>query len=155
LVRNYTGLYYDHDGTFRAQVRLSDGAEVAVSSEVFSPGQWHHLAMVVDDVNQSLSLYVDGEEVSGSPAEYSGTLGDHDQTPFYIGTSEPLTEMYEYRFSGDIDEAQIYDRTVSSLEVQMVSTCPPGCRIFLPVIMKPSQFSNSQGNSEKIARTSG
>jgi hypothetical protein len=133
LVRNYTGLYYDHDGRFRAQIRLASGEETTVSSGLYPPGLWHHLAMVVDDRNGRLRLYIDGKEVSNSPAGYSEPLADHGQALYYIGTSEPLTERYEYRFSGEIDEARIYERALSRLEVQMLFACFSGARVYLPV----------------------
>jgi hypothetical protein len=136
LVRNRTGLYYDYDGRFRARIRLASGAEAVVQSDVFPPGAWHRLAMVVDDTNKKLHLYVDGQEVSDSPAGYSDPLADHEAAPYYVGTSEPLTEAYEYRFHGKIDEVRIYDRALSSSEVQALLTQSPSAWVYLPVILK-------------------
>ncbi len=125
LVRDYTGLYYDHTGRFRAQIRLADGTEVAVSSEVMSPGSWHHLTMGVDVTEMKLWLYVDGIEVSSSPADFTGPFADHHQAPYFIGTSDPLTERYECRFSGMIDGVRIYDRALDPLEIQgLISRSP-------------------------------
>jgi hypothetical protein len=120
LVRERTGLYYDHNGKFNAQIRLAAGSRVAVSSDVFDLGTWHHLAMVVDDTNKRLHLYVDGREVRDSPVSYEGTLADHEDAPYYIGTSEPLTERYESRFKGRIDEVQIYDHALNPAEVEVL-----------------------------------
>jgi hypothetical protein len=136
LVRNYTGLYYDHTGQFRARIRLASGAETAVQSDVLSPGRWHHLAMVVDDTNKKLNLYVDGQAVGNSAVDYSGPLADHEQGPYYLGTSEPLTEAYEYRFHGKIDEAQIYDRVLSQSEVERLYAGFPRSWVYLPVILR-------------------
>ena len=117
LVREYTGLYYGHNRKFKAQIRLLDGMEVSVSSGVLDPGTWHHVAMVVDDTNKNLHLYVDGQEVRDSPVSYQGTLADHKDAPYYIGTSEPLIERYEYRFKGKIDEVQIYDHALNPVDI--------------------------------------
>jgi chitodextrinase len=136
LVRDYTGLYYDYDGRFRARIRLGTGQEVSVSSKTFPPGSWHHLAMVVDDTNKALRLYVDGREVDGSPAGYSGSLVDHKRAPYYIGTSEPLTERYEYRFQGRIDEPLIFNRSLSQAEVRSLRTWSAQFLGFLPVLTK-------------------
>jgi hypothetical protein len=136
LVRNYTGLYYDHNGRFRAQIRLASGENLAVSSEIYPPGTWHHLAMVVDDTNKSLSLYVDGREVSGSPASYSGPLAHHQEAPYYIGTSEPLSQRYEYRFQGKIDEAFIYSMALSQSDVRALETPADYYWLFLPAISR-------------------
>jgi chitodextrinase len=138
VVRNYTGLYFDHNGRFRAQIRLADDTEVAVSSEALDPGAWHHLAMVVDDMNKQLHLYFDGQEVHDSPVSYTGALADHEDAPYYIGTSEPLTERYEYRFKGKIDEPRIFDRGLSPSEVQVLfarSSGNPVCSLlWLPFV---------------------
>ncbi len=135
LVREYTGLYYDYNRAFKAQIRLSDDTEVAVSSGAFDPGTWHHLAMVVDDVNKTLHLYIDGQEVDGSPASYAGSLADHEDAPYYVGTSEPLTERYEYRFKGQIDEGWVYDRALSEIQIQGLISGFQRALTFLPLIL--------------------
>jgi hypothetical protein len=117
VVRQYTGLYYDNVGRFQAKIRLTDGNEVALSSEVVTPGGWHHLVMVVDDANKQLHLFVDEREVTGSPMKYGGMLASHGGSPYYIGTSEPLSQRYEYRFKGKIDEVRIYDRVTIQASV--------------------------------------
>jgi hypothetical protein len=117
LVRAYTGLYYDANQTFRAEILLADGTRTAVSSSEFSPNEWHHVAMTVDNAQHLLHLYVDGQEVGNSPVPYMGSLADHQDAPYYIGTSEPLTNRYEYRFSGLVDEVQIYNRALSPEEI--------------------------------------
>jgi hypothetical protein len=137
LVRDYTGLYYDHDQKYRAALRTQDGTDVAVLSGAISPGIWHHLVMVADDVNKSLHLYIDGQEVGGSPVSYSGDLADHGDAPYYLGTSDPLTERYEYRYSGKIDEARIFNRALSPAEVEGLYAWfplePVSFRTYLPV----------------------
>ena len=139
LVRAYSGLYYDADQTFRAEIQLSDGTRMASSSGVFSPGAWHHLVMTVDNVAKELRLYVDGQEVANSPTGYTGSLADHGDAPYYVGTSEPLTNRYEYRFSGVIDETRLYNRNLSVEEVEALFTWFPGhlpdC-VYVPIIQK-------------------
>ena len=129
-MRQRTGLYYGHDQRYRALIRLQDSSEIAVSSGVMSPGSWRHVAMVVDDVNKRLHLYIDGQEVAGSPTVYSGALADLGEAPYYIGTSDPLTERYEYRFSGKIDEARVFNRALNPLEVQRLHDWMPSGPIY-------------------------
>jgi hypothetical protein len=145
LVRAYTGLYYDDNQKFRAEVQLSAGTRIAISSGVFESGEWHHLVMVLDDATKKLHLYIDGQEVSGSPVSYSGALADHEDAPYYLGTSEPLTNLYEYRFKGTIDEARLYNRALTFLEVQELFTWFPSVLpgdppidlpVYLPMIIK-------------------
>jgi hypothetical protein len=139
LVREYTGLYYDDTQKFRAEIQRADGTRVSVSSNVFAPGIWHHLVMAVDDTTKKLHLYVDGQEVNDSPVSYSGSLADHQTTPYYIGTSEPLTNYYEYRFKGMIDEAAIFKQALSKTEVQALFA--GFSNVFVPVTAATVQVS--------------
>jgi hypothetical protein len=125
LARAYTGLYYDADRTFRTEVQLSDGTRVPVSSGVFAPGAWHQVIMTVDDSQKKLHLYVDGQEVSNSPVSYTGSLAEHEDAPYYVGTSEPLANRYEYRFSGMIDETRIFNQSLSLAEVGTLFSWSP------------------------------
>ncbi len=125
LARDYTGLYYDEDQRFRAEIQQSDGTVVNVSSGVFNPNQWHHIVMTVNDVQKELHLFVDGQEVNGSPVNYIGSLADHDNAPYFIGTSEPLANRYEYRFSGNIDEVRIFSRSLSLAEINKLIAWVP------------------------------
>jgi hypothetical protein len=140
LVREYTGLYYDHNRKFRAVIRLSDDTETSVSSDVFEPGDWHHVAMAADDAHKKLYLYIDGREASGSPVSYAGALADHEDAPYYIGTSDPLTERYELRFRGLIDEPRIFDRALGLADIAKLfawSPSEPICsQTYLPVVCK-------------------
>ncbi len=140
LVRNYTGLYYGEDQRFRADVRLANGAKVTVSSGTFAPNMWHHVTMVVDDAAKRLRLFVDGQEVGASPVQYSGALAVHSDAPYYLGASEPLTNFYEYRFDGKIDEVCIYDLALSPAGVQMLYNWQPSIplpyAIHLPLTLR-------------------
>lgn len=140
LVRQSTGLYYDQSQKFRAEVQLANGTRVAVSSGVFQPGAWYHVTLVADDTGKKLHLYVDGQEVSGSPAGYSGALADHGDAPYYLGASEPLANLYEYRFKGKLDEVRIYRRALGRAEVQHLFAWTPlflnQLPVYLPAIVK-------------------
>ncbi|UCG24713.1 MAG: hypothetical protein JSW55_01570, partial [Chloroflexota bacterium] len=125
LVRQKKGLRYDHDRKFGAEIRVSDGENVSVSSATFEPRSWHHLVMVVDDIDKQLHLYVDGQEVDDSPVAYPDMqLADHEDAPYYVGTSNPLDQRYEQRFKGKIDEARIYNGVLSPEQVQLLYTGP-------------------------------
>lgn len=125
LARDYTGLYYDADRKFRAEIRQNNGTSVSISSGAFNPNAWHHVVMTVDTGQKKLHLFVDGQEVSNSPASYSGSLVDHEEMPYFIGTSEPLTNRYEYRFNGLIDETRIYARALTSGEISTLFAWVP------------------------------
>jgi hypothetical protein len=120
LARNYSGLYYENSQQFSARLGTSAGTQKLLESGVFPPGDWRHLSMVVDAEHQVLHLFVDGVEVAGSPLSISDLALADQQAPYYIGASEPLTERYEYRFKGIIDEVRIYQRALSQQEIYFI-----------------------------------
>jgi len=71
------------------------------------PGYWTHLVQTWD--GHTLELWIDGERVDSTVAAGSLAPGD---SPVRIGWDQ------YYFFKGDIDEVRIYDRALSSDEVQ-------------------------------------
>ncbi|MGB3564899.1 MAG: LamG-like jellyroll fold domain-containing protein, partial [Thermoanaerobaculia bacterium] len=129
ITREGRGLYYTFEQKFMANIRLASGTDVTVESLTYSPGNgpddWHHVAMVVDDVAKELRLYVDGAEVSSSPQSYSGALRSYGEADFFLGTSDPLIEKWDFRLDGTVDEARVYSRALETSEIVILAT-PPG-----------------------------
>jgi hypothetical protein len=124
LTRDYTGLYYSHNKRFRAVVKESDGDQVAVESSQLGPGVWHHVAMVVDTQAAKVRLYVDGLEVGASPKSFSGSLAVLTPHDYFIGTSDPLIERWDYRMHGVIDEVYLFDRALTAGEIAALAVDP-------------------------------
>jgi hypothetical protein len=78
--------------------------------------------MVVDAVSRELHLFVDGQEVTGSPVGFSGSPADLGPTDYRIGTADPLAERWDLRFKGWIDEVRVYDRDLTAAEIQSLVT---------------------------------
>ena len=76
-------------------------------------GEWHHIMATYDGSN--LRLYIDGREVPESPTAVSRTI-DVSSGPArigdYIGGG--------YNADGTIDEVRIYDRALSTSEIQAI-----------------------------------
>ena len=72
---------------------------------------WHHVAAVFDDASDNVSIYVDGELLF-SAAEGSSMVIN--AFPLRIGASGFPNE----NFSGRIDRIRIYDRALTSTEVE-------------------------------------
>jgi hypothetical protein len=121
------------NGTFsdRFQFCVSRyGNQVAINSQTIAQrGVWYHLAGTYDG-NQS-KLYVNGVlEASATP----GFPLDYDTTPIFIGTSGTWAP-YLSMFGGIIDEVSLYNRALSTNEIQAIyyagsagkceSTCTP------------------------------
>lgn len=124
LTRSYTGLYYDFNQRFKATFGTAAGSQLSLVSGAFAAGDWHHVAMVVDDPLKELRLYVDGQEVSGSPMSYSGSPAGHGAADYLIGASDPLVERWDFRFKGALDEARVYDRALDVSEIQSLAGVP-------------------------------
>jgi hypothetical protein len=105
----------DHNIAVRGTKRLNDG-------------RWHHVAMTYDGSSSAagVNLYVDGA-VESSVVQQD-TLGSNtilNNAPFTIGSRE----NGGVPFDGDIDEVQVYDRTLSAEEIRSIyeTSPPPSC----------------------------
>jgi hypothetical protein len=77
--------------------------------------QWHHLAATFDGTN--LVLYIDGVVKATAT---SGPL-NYDSGAVWIGCDQNASSAtYEY-FQGGIDEVQIYNRALTSAEIQSLA----------------------------------
>jgi surface protein len=88
---------------------LIEGGKVA-------DGQWHHVAVVYDDAAANkVSLYIDGN------MSKSGNLATAMNTPdskVLVGTSTRGTY-----FSGDMDEIRVWNRALSTCEIETYRNC--------------------------------
>jgi len=103
---NYLRGFY-HDGS---------NWPTTITGDELTSGEWHHVAYVADSANDAQTVYVDGADVVSTShsqtVDYNG-LGDVTT----IGTHGNGDDRY---FEGDIDEVMIYDRALSSAEVQAI-----------------------------------
>jgi hypothetical protein len=81
-------------------------------------GQWAHLAMVVDADAHTLTMYVDGQVETVTPAPNPMTPGS---AVLYIGR----WSMQDRLLVGDVDDIAIYNRALASAEVQALGRMPP------------------------------
>ena len=85
---------------------------VAQSPAFSSLNEWHHWVFVWDN-STGASIYLDGQHVSGP----SGTWVAEDQVgEFYIGQLEGASD----RFKGDMDQFQIYNRSLTPEQILLL-----------------------------------
>ncbi len=92
---------------------ISNGSqeEQVISSEAVGAGAWHHVAGVFDHGAQRMRLYLDGRLLE----EKDVTMSIQSvQVPLRIGQFGSA----ENTFQGAIDEVRIYDRALSTQEIQ-------------------------------------
>ena len=80
-------------------------------------GQWAHLVMVVDNDGHTLTMYVDGQVETVTPAPNPMTPGS---ATLYIGR----WSMQDRLLVGDVDDIAIYNRALASAEVQALGHMP-------------------------------
>jgi len=98
-----------------AEFSLADGINVQQRCySIISPGQWHHLVMVYDYSKSLLTGYVDNN-VGCIVTPVNGNNGI--QTNLVFGAY--FLKNTEY-FNGNIDEAMIFDRSLSSDEINQL-----------------------------------
>ncbi len=91
-----------------------------------STNTWYHVAVVINGA--SSSLYLNGAD--NTPASHTVNVVASDK-PLKIGASRNLTDTADMRFfNGSIDELAIWNRSLSSQEIQNLysSTSPISCQ---------------------------
>ncbi|MFB6158184.1 MAG: LamG-like jellyroll fold domain-containing protein [Candidatus Nanohalobium sp.] len=94
------------DGTTWSASQAADG-----DTDV-TDGTWHHISMTHNDATNTTTVYVDGNKDSQNN-QVSLDLKPND-TPLTIGALKDNS----YNFNGSIDSVRIYDRALSTKEVQ-------------------------------------
>ena len=109
-------LFWFQGGSWKFQANTGSGwALAAYSSTAPNDGQWHHFIGMVDEVNNEISLYIDGVKVA-SNTWTQNTLDDSQNEEIVIGADSDVGS-YEHVFNGQIDEIRIYDRAMNNGEI--------------------------------------
>ncbi len=96
-------------------LQLADGSSTTYSSGYFvADGDWHLVAVTVDrDAALGITFYVDGLPVSNAnPTLHPGSLTNTDDLVLGARTSTGSD-----RFSGEMDEVEMYDRVLSDFDI--------------------------------------
>jgi hypothetical protein len=129
-------LQYRSDGRFAAVVGNSRET-VELTSDEFVPGTWHHVVMGLDAIRNSLSLYVDGDPVEGSPLGSPGVrIQQSWRSPNYvdyhgryrIGVNNPRFKLDSNYFRGTLDEVRFYRRAMTESEIRRLPWPPAASR---------------------------
>ena len=127
---------------FRFAIASSAGVQVkADSTTVPLVGVWYHLVGTYDGVTGSLKLYVNGvQEGSANP----GFPLDYGTRPVFIGTT---AEYWDGKFGGTVDEVSIYNRALSTNEIQAIYNARSNGKCPLPptIVVQPMNQTNVVG----------
>jgi hypothetical protein len=103
-------------------LQLADGVGTGFTNYAaptsVADGQWHHLAATVQRATgpASVSLYIDGTSVLTSATSRTGTLTN--TAPLWLARRHPVPgAMAALYFQGDIDEVEIFARSLTPVEI--------------------------------------
>jgi hypothetical protein len=94
---------------------LASGGPALVDSTKINDGEWHHVAAVIT-LGQDVKFYVDGK-LSSTIVSHTVPGGDG-WSNLIVGVN-PWNALGDY-FTGSIDEARVYNRALSSAEINTV-----------------------------------
>ncbi len=102
---------------FAITTSAGGGESIVTAPAGLTPGQWHHIAVVIDADSMMLTLYVDGQAVDSTvtgtvPADLGQT------TQNWLARSQYAADPY---FAGSLDEFRIYNRALSAGEVSYLA----------------------------------
>lgn len=124
----FVGLALTPDAQIEATLIQEDEVRTAVRSAPVTSGRWYHVAMVVDTVDMTLTLFVDGEvktkNFAGGVADLSAESPRDDRSgAYFIATTMPdrgAGSFFDAYFSGAVRDVRIYDRALSAGDVQVI-----------------------------------
>ena len=118
----HTGLSYIHGGFLKCVVWIrpvgSSKREPVVIQTSLVSNQWYHSAMVVDDREQTVTLYVNGKE-SGKK-QYEGQLVEYFNKPYYIGVGDPNLSVWKNYCKGQIAEVGLWSDALKDYEMELI-----------------------------------
>ncbi len=87
----------------------------STSTHPIVTNRWYHLALVYDGINDSLKLYLNGENISSTTG--IGSTLNTNTYPFTIGKAASIYDNTSY-FKGYIDEVRVFSKSLSDNELQ-------------------------------------
>jgi hypothetical protein len=111
------------DRSLRGAVGDAAGIGTVLVFTNFSPipGRWYHLAYTFDDSTKQQVLYVDGIQVGTGTASKSA---GYDTQPLLLGR-DTENGVPNFFLQGRIDEAAIYNRALSPMEIASIYNAGP------------------------------
>jgi len=118
----HTGISYIHGGFLKVVVWIrpigSSERESIVIQTSLRTNQWYHIGMVVDDIEQVVTLYVDGKEVGKK--SYDGQLVEYLNKSYYIGVGDPNLSVWKNYCKGQIAEVGLWSDVLKDYEMELI-----------------------------------
>jgi hypothetical protein len=105
-------------GSMRFAIRTAAAmAELPMTAPMTLPGDWHHIAIVIDSATMTMRLYLDGAQVAGRATTLL-PKGLGNTTQNWLGRSQFEADAY---YMGLLDDFRIYNRALSAAEVRYLA----------------------------------
>ena len=117
---HHTGLWYGADQRFH-MTRQFENVTLNLESDVFAPGEFHHVTAVYYLEYGFLSLYIDGNYVNIVTFDPAETIHDFSNTIWRMGLAEPdavQSGMYAHM---NLDDVRMYNRALNFHEIQSIA----------------------------------
>ena len=118
----HTGLSYIHGGLVKCVIWIrphgSSEREPIVIQTLLRTNQWYNVGMVVDDLSQIVTLYVNGKEVGKE--QYEGELIEYLNKPYYIGVGDPDLSVWRNFYKGQIAEVGLWSDALKDYEMELI-----------------------------------
>ena len=118
----HTGLSYTHGGMLKSVVWIrpngKSGKEPVVLQVPLRTNSWYQVGMVVDDKEQTLSLFVNGKEVGKK--SYEGQLVEYLNKPYYVGAGDPNLSVWKNFYKGQISEVGLWSDALKDYEIELI-----------------------------------
>ena len=124
----HLGLSYSNNKKFMMTHWLKGDTDpvwkgIGTWQDEYDPGQWYHLVGVVDQKEQVVKIYVDGElKGTSDPWDTGAKTRDYEQQTWKIGVAAPGSEKYAWFAKAMIDDVRIYNGALSDDQVQALYT---------------------------------
>ncbi|MFI5454651.1 MAG: FG-GAP-like repeat-containing protein [Isosphaerales bacterium] len=116
-----------------------NGIDQVTSNTTVNDGKWHNVALVVDGVAKTMTLYLDGQLIGSVPGSFQVLSGSFNQIGTgYTGQGWLATNQSWYGFVGEIDEVRIWSVARSAGEISqdtmtVPSSTEPGLEAYYPL----------------------
>jgi fibronectin-binding autotransporter adhesin len=132
-----------HDGTtLHASIDAAGSGTDLTYTMTPTPGTWYHVALTYDSATSTQSLYLDGAQVATGT---TAAVLNYDTHPMLIG-AEYNSETIGTYFHGLVDELTLYNRALTTTEVQTVFNVGANGKCYTPPTAPAiSGFSPSSG----------
>ena len=128
----------------------ANGPTLATGAGVpqLNDNQWYHLVFIADGGHGQLQVYTNG--VFGAGSTYPPFTLSTGPYPLVIGSMVAQTDSAQTGFHGAINNVRIYNRALSTNEVQQLYAYESGPRVDLIKIVQPSLTSLSPGTNYQL-----